>query len=163
TLNFTDFSATYPTGMSGGAADPLDPDGSKSAFMELQSQGAPAPHQPYPLRAPYQPVGAQGHEGPPGFQQGPRGLGAYPFPIQNGPLHNSYATHPTHPYLGSYPGGPCGPCPSPPRDGEWCPSSFCLPLAASSFSRSGRCVLVLTQPEDSGPTLESVQSRRAHH
>ncbi|CAN7995456.1 unnamed protein product, partial [Ixodes hexagonus] len=166
TLNFTDFSATYPTGMSGGAADPLDPD--KSAFMELQSQGAPAPHQPYPLRAPYQPVGAQGHEGPPGFQQGPRGLGAYPFQIQNGPLHNSYATHPTHPYLGSYPGAPCGPCPSPPRDGECsftnkAPLSllgFCLPLAASSFSRSGGRVLVLTQPEDSLSTLGSVRSRQ---
>lgn len=115
TLNFTDFSSSYPTAMSGGGGDPLDPDANKSAFMELQSQGAPAPHQPYPLRAPYQP-GAQGHDGPPGFQQGPRGLGAYPFPINNGPLHNSYAAHPTHAYLGSYPGGPCGPCPSPPRD-----------------------------------------------
>lgn len=105
--------------MSGVVADPLDPD--KSAFMELQGQAAQAPHQPYPLRAPgYQPPGAQGHDGPPGFQtQGPpRGpLGAYPFaPINNGPLHNSYGAHPTHPYLGSYPGGPCGPCPSPPRD-----------------------------------------------
>lgn len=121
TLNFTDFSAAYPTSMSGVVADPLDPD--KSAFMELQGQAAPAPHQPYPLRAPgYQPPGAQGHDGPPGFQtQGPHRapLGAYPFPgINNGPLHNSYGGHPTHPYLSSYPGGPCGPCPSPPRDGE---------------------------------------------
>ncbi|KAH7938925.1 hypothetical protein HPB52_002313 [Rhipicephalus sanguineus] len=119
TLNFTDFSAAYPTSMSGVVADPLDPD--KSAFMELQGQAAPAPHQPYPLRAPgYQPPGAQGHDGPPGFQtQGPprAPLGAYPFPgINNGPLHNSYGGHPTHPYLSSYPGGPCGPCPSPPRD-----------------------------------------------
>ncbi|KAH8030293.1 hypothetical protein HPB51_006725 [Rhipicephalus microplus] len=121
TLNFADFSAAYPTPMSGVVADPLDPD--KSAFMELQGQAAPAPHQPYPLRAPgYQPPGAQGHDGPPGFQtQGPprAPLGAYPFPgINNGPLHNSYGGHPTHPYLSSYPGGPCGPCPSPPRDGE---------------------------------------------
>ncbi|KAL1425162.1 hypothetical protein MTO96_019322 [Rhipicephalus appendiculatus] len=96
TLNFTDFSAAYPTSMSGVVADPLDPD--KSAFMELQGQAAPrsAPATQGPPRAP---------------------LGAYPFPgINNGPLHNSYGGHPTHPYLSSYPGGPCGPCPSPPRD-----------------------------------------------
>ncbi|XP_064489745.1 homeotic protein distal-less-like isoform X2 [Ornithodoros turicata] len=106
---------------SGGAADPLDSEvvSSKSAFMELQSQGlggAPGPHQPYPLRSPYPGPPGQGHDGAGGFQQAPRGLGAYPFPINNGPLHNSYATHPTHPYLSTYPGGPCGPCPSPPRD-----------------------------------------------
>ncbi|UYV84849.1 DLX1 [Cordylochernes scorpioides] len=86
-----------------------DPD--KSAFMEIQQQSG---YQGYhAAMARYPPAGQQ-HEV---FGAAQRPLGAYPFSMNNNPLHNSY-THPSHPYLSPYsanvPG--CPPCPSPPRD-----------------------------------------------
>lgn len=107
-----------------GTADGLDQDvTNKSAFMEIQQQGlAGMPHhaQGYPIRSTYSSQPTQ-HEAVFATSQHPRPLGAYPFPMNNSPLntslHNSY-THPSHPYLSTYPANVpgCPPCPSPPRD-----------------------------------------------
>ncbi|XP_023216389.1 homeobox protein Dlx6a-like [Centruroides vittatus] len=120
TLNFTEFTAPYPT--MAGNADGLDQDVSnKSAFMEIQQQGlSTMSHhaQAYPIRSTY-PTQQTQHEAAFATSQHPRPLGAYPFPMNNNPLnsslHNSY-THPSHPwtYPANVPG--CPPCPSPPRD-----------------------------------------------
>ncbi|XP_054722225.1 homeobox protein DLX-6-like isoform X2 [Uloborus diversus] len=109
-----------------GAADGLEQEGAnKSAFMEIQGQGLAAmpPHhaQPYPIRSTYsQPP--QPHESAVfASAHNPRPLGANPFPMNYSPLnsslHNTYS-HPSHPYLGTYPANVpgCPPCPSPPRD-----------------------------------------------
>lgn len=111
-----------------GTVDGLDQDAvsNKSAFMEIQQQAAAAGlgmphHQAYSsIRSSYSAQGAQAaHDAFVASQPG-RSLGAYPFTMNNSPLHNTYSHHAGHPYLNTYPPNvtSCAPCPSPPRDGK---------------------------------------------
>lgn len=124
TLNLTDNFSTYP-GMAG-TVDILDQDSIKqSAFMDIQQQAAAAGlsmshHQPYSsLRSAYG-GNPQSHDAF-ASQQRNSLAGAYPFTMNNSPLHNNYSHPGSHPYLGSYAPPPpninsCAPCPSPPRE-----------------------------------------------
>jgi homeobox protein DLX2 len=109
-----------------GTVDGLDQDAvsNKSAFMEIQQQAAAAGlgmphHQAYSsIRSSYSAQNAQAaHEAFAAAGQ-QRSLGAYPFAMNNSPLHNTYSHHTGHPYLSTYPPNvtTCAPCPSPPRD-----------------------------------------------